>query len=69
MKSQKVVEDLFKIFMSDPNLLPQKERDKIAQKNKNEVEIAEIIAEHIANMTDLACLTEHEKLFNLYTRF
>lgn len=69
MKSQKVVEDLFKIFMSDTNLLPQKEREKIAQKNKNEVEISEVIAEYIANMTDLACLTEHEKLFNLYSRF
>ncbi|MDD4557004.1 MAG: deoxyguanosinetriphosphate triphosphohydrolase [Alphaproteobacteria bacterium] len=69
MKSQKVVEDLFGIFMKDTNLLPAKERNKIAQFDKNEVKIADIIAEYIAEMTDLACLNEHEKLFNLYTRF
>lgn len=68
MKSQRVVEELFNVFMSDWRLLPETERQKISV-NLPEAEIAGIICTYIANMTDMGALDEHQKLFNNMTRF
>lgn len=68
MKSQRVVEELFNVFMSDWRLLPELERQKISA-DLPEMEIAGIICTYIANMTDMGALDEHQKLFNNMTRF
>ncbi len=68
MKSQKIVEELFHVFMQDWRLLPMNERrdlcDATLEKQK-----AEIICEYIANMTDMYAIEEHKKLFDQHTRF
>ena len=68
MKSQKVVEELFEVFMSDWRLLPDSERKKISS-DLPQAEIAGIICTYIANMTDMGALDEHQKLFDNMTRF
>ena len=68
MKSQKVVEELFEVFMSDWRLLPGSERQKI-NSALPQAEIAGIICTYIANMTDMGALDEHQKLFDNMTRF
>lgn len=68
MKSQKVVENLFNIFMDDWRLLPPEQRRLICpQMPQNE--IAEVICAYIAAMTDMCALEEHQKLFDNLTRF
>lgn len=67
-KSQRVVKDLFDIHIENPMLLSKELRSKVKNaEDKNK--IAEIICEHIAGMTDIEALSEHERLFNLYRRF
>lgn len=68
MKSQKVVEELFSVFMSDWRLLPDCEHRKISS-GLSETEIAGIVCTYIANMTDMGALDEHQKLFDNMTRF
>ncbi len=68
MKSQRIVEDLFGIFMQDWHLLPMDVRKHISSQAKNQ-EIAEVICEYIANMTDMCAIEEHKKLFDPHTRF
>ncbi len=68
MKSQRVLEELFSVFMSDWHLLPENERKKISSQLP-ENEIAGIICTYIANMTDMGALDEHQKLFDNMTRF
>ncbi len=68
VKSQKIVENLFNAFMSDTRLLPLDTRAALADvEDKNKT--ADIICTHIANMTDLAAVEEHQKLFDNNTRF
>ena len=68
MKSQRTIEELFNVFMSDWRLLPTTERNKISS-SLPESEIAGIICTYIANMTDMGALDEHQKLFDNMTRF
>ena len=68
MKSQKIIEELFAVFMSDYNLLPMELRNQITPNTKDEI-AAEIICEYIAGMTDMAAVEEHKKLFDVHTRF
>ena len=68
MKSQKIVEELFNIFMNDHHLLPQPIRSQIYSNIKDRAK-AEIICTYIANMTDMMALNEHRKLFDAYQRF
>lgn len=68
MKSQKIVEELFGIFMNDWKLLPMENRAAINSQMKNDA-IAEVICEYIAGMTDIAAIEEHRKLFDTHTRF
>ena len=68
MKSQRIVEDLFGIFMQDWHLLPMEVRAHISSQTKNQ-EIADVICEYIANMTDMCAIEEHKKLFDPHTRF
>lgn len=68
MKSQKIVEELFAVFMNDWKLLPMDERKRISSQMHDE-EVAEVICEYIAGMTDIAAIEEHRKLFDPHTRF
>lgn len=68
MKSQKIVEDLFAIFMNNHLLLPQDIRLQLPAKITDEV-LAETICTYIANMTDMMAVEEHSKLFDTYRRF
>lgn len=68
MKSQKIIEELFNVFMSDWKLLPDSERRFLTSQN-TENQIADIICTYIANMTDMYAIEEHQKLFDNLTRF
>ena len=68
MKSQKIVEDLFMVFMNDYLLLPSEIRQEI-NSNTPDIILAETICEYIANMTDMMAVEEHRKLFDSYRRF
>lgn len=68
MKSQKIVEELFEIFMNDWKLMPAEQRRFIKADSK-EADIAETVCEYIANMTDMCAIEEHKKLFDPHTRF
>ncbi|MBE6445700.1 MAG: deoxyguanosinetriphosphate triphosphohydrolase [Alphaproteobacteria bacterium] len=68
MKSQKIVEELFSVFMNDYRLLPKEVRQKTSA-NMQDKKLADIICTHIASMTDIMAIEEHRKLFDPYRRF
>lgn len=68
MKSTKIVEDLFSIFFSNWQLLPPQERKKV-ETSSTEKELADIICTYIAGLTDIGAIEEHQKLFDIKTRF
>ncbi len=68
MKSQKIVEELFAAFMSDPKLLPMEERKRLTPE-AGDAELAETVCTYIANMTDMMTIEEHQKLYDARTRF
>ena len=68
MKSQKIVEDLFSVFMNDYLLLPSDIRQQLSA-NTPDQQLAETICCYIANMTDMMAVEEHRKLFDPYRRF
>ena len=68
MKSQKIVENLFNVFMSDYRLLPIEIRKDLSSSTTDDV-LAETICTYIANMTDMMAVEEHQKLFDAYRRF
>ena len=68
MKSQKIVENLFNVFMEDYRLLPVEIRKDLSSSTPDDV-LAETICTYIANMTDMMAIEEHQKLFDAYRRF
>lgn len=68
MKSQRIVEELFAVFMNDYELLPIDIRKNLSSNIKDK-DLAEITCEYIANMTDMHAVDEHKKLFDAHTRF
>ena len=68
MKSQKIVEDLFNIFLDNEKALPFELRPQI-ENISDKKEKADIICTYIANMTDAYAVEEHQKLFNISYRF
>lgn len=68
MKSQRIVEELFSVFMGDWKLLPMDVRAQISPQSKEE-DIAGTVCEYIANMTDMCAIEEHKKLYDPHTRF
>lgn len=57
----RVVEDLFPIYMADPSLLPRRWQDDIAAA-QTETELARLVADYIAGMTDRFALQSHAHL-------
>ena len=68
MKSQKIVEQLFELFMTDYKLLPAELRQNLSA-NPSDEELAGTVCAYIAGMTDMAAVEEHRKLFDVHTRF
>jgi len=56
-----VVEDLFAHFLTHPQDLPGEWRDEIAAV-KSDTELARLVSDYIAGMTDRFALQQHEKL-------
>ncbi len=57
-----VVDELFPAFLADPSMLPEEWRDDVA-KATGEVELARIVGDYIAGMTDRFALEVHKRLF------
>ena len=68
MKSQKIVEELFAVFMNDFHLLPVETRRGLSA-SAPDAELAETVCTYIANMTDMMAVEEHQKLFDAWRRF
>ncbi len=65
-KARRVVKDLFRMFMTEPECLPGPWHD-LASAMKEQGR-ARLIADYIAGMTDRYALEEHKRLFDLYAR-
>jgi len=62
-KAKRVVRDLFRLFMAEPECLPSEWR---ALAEGSEADRARIIADYLAGMTDRFALDEHRRLFDAY---
>ncbi len=62
-KARRVVADLFDLFLSEPELLPNEWRARAEAPATDRT--ARVIADYIAGMTDLFALNEHRRLFDL----
>jgi dGTPase len=58
-KSTKVIQELFRLYESDPNILPPTTREKIKSKQEP---TRRVICDYIAGMTDRYAIEEFEKL-------
>jgi dGTPase len=58
----RVIEDLFPAFLADPSLLPADWREDIAQA-QDETQLARIVGDYIAGMTDRFALETHARMF------
>jgi dGTPase len=63
IKAQRIVHDLFNLFIAMPGNLPA-EWQKIVD-GKSEKATAQVVADYIAGMTDRFAYEEHTKLFNM----
>lgn len=61
-KVTQVINELFPLFMSDPSLLPKQWRKDVAEVRSSETQLARIVADYIAGMTDRFALQEHARL-------
>ena len=60
-KVTRVVNELFPLFLEEPELLPKQWRKDVAEA-RGEVALARIVADYIAGMTDRFAIQEHERL-------
>lgn len=58
----KVIEDLFPAFMANPDLLPDEWSDEI-KTIRDDTELARVVLDYVAGMTDRFALQEHERMF------
>jgi dGTPase len=61
LKADRVVRDLFQVFMSSPGVLPDEWREAALHARSDKLR-ARIVADYIAGMTDRFALDEHRKL-------
>lgn len=68
VKVERIIEDLFKAFMSRVSLLPDNWQHKVEEAGGllDETAQARVVCDYIAGMTDRYAIREHERLFNLY---
>lgn len=65
-KARRVVQDLFALFMEEPNCLPT-EWYKLTDGKPSE-QTAKVVADYIAGITDRYALDEHSRLFDVQAR-
>ncbi len=65
-KARQVVRDLFALYMEEPQHLPAEWR--VEARDAEPAEMARLIADYIAGMTDRFALGEHSKLFGSETK-
>jgi dGTPase len=65
MRSQarRILRELFELFISEPETLPDRWREKT--KGSKTTETARVVCDYIAGMTDAFAIEEHRRLFNL----
>ncbi len=63
-KAERIITDLFGVFMDDPRLLPPQFRAKARAAAENPVDRARVVADYIAGMTDRFAIREHRRLFD-----
>jgi dGTPase len=65
MRSQarRVLRELFELFLSEPELLPDRWRQRAGP--RGQAGCARVICDYIAGMTDAFAIEEHRRLFNL----
>jgi dGTPase len=66
-QAERVVGDLFERFNSDPGLLPT--RYRLQADEPGSVELARLVCDYIAGMTDRYALEEHRRLFTVQGYF
>ena len=62
-KAERLVNAVFRAYVKEPKMLPQKVQDKLG-----DVSVNRAVADYIAGMTDRFAIQEWEKLFDPYTR-
>jgi dGTPase len=62
-KAERILEDLFKAYIDNPEVLPSE-----VQERAREGELHRTICDYIAGMTDRFAQEEHSKLFDPLTR-
>ena len=61
-KAQRIIRDLFDVFMDDNRLLPTQFQQREAQSEDSR---ARVVADYIAGMTDRYAIREHRRLFSV----
>ncbi|MEK7246034.1 MAG: deoxyguanosinetriphosphate triphosphohydrolase, partial [Pseudomonadota bacterium] len=65
-KARRVVRDLFRIFLAEPECLPTDWREQASGPATRAT--AELVADYLAGMTDRYALDEHRRLFDVQAR-
>jgi dGTPase len=63
-KAERIVFDLFGLFMDDPRLLPPQFQDKLRTVPDDRASRARVVADYVAGMTDRYAIREHRRLFD-----
>ena len=63
-KAERIVSDLFGLFMDDPRLLPPQYHEKLTEPADDRSARARVVADYIAGMTDRYAIREHKRLFD-----
>ena len=63
-KARRVVQDLFRLLLAEPQCLPEEWRD--ATDGPGNAGTARVVADYVAGMTDRFALDEHHRLFDTY---
>ena len=63
-KAERVIDKMFRAFMEDYRTLPEHYHDLSAQMaGRSESDLARVVADYIAGMTDRYALSEYRRLF------
>jgi len=65
-KARRVVDELFRLFIAEPDCLPTEWRRRAA--GRDNARMARLVADYIAGMTDRYALDEHRRLFDVQAR-
>ncbi len=64
-QAQRIVHELFELFLTEPNTLPPPWNERAIAKGDDMSGRARVVCDYIAGMTDTYAIEEHRKLFNL----